>query len=283
MPPAVTLRAIVGFRIVTANLDRLIAFYRAIGFSVGARELIAAEEMQLLGLAGAGERQALSMGESRLDLDCFAEPGCPYPPDANAADLIFQHLALVTDNVRSALRRAAIAGATPISRDGPIELPQSAGGVTAVKFRDPDGHPLEFLQFPAGSNPTWPGRGMMGIDHSAISVSNIADSHRFYVDHALSEAKTSLNYGPTQVALDGLDDVKVDVVPMNPPTMPPHVELLGYRTPVGRPHAPLAANDLAATRIVWRAGTEALLRDPDGHLHQLMRSGRSPAGSSSPL
>ncbi len=112
---------------------------------------------------------------------------------------------------------------------------------------------------------------MIGIDHSAVSVSDVAASRRFYAKHGLIEGEASLNRGPAQVALDGLDDVQVDVVPMNPTTMLPHVELLGYLTPAGRPHPPLAANDVAATRIVWRAETDALLRDPDGHLHQLTR------------
>ena len=77
--------------------------------------------------------------------------------------------------------------------------------------------------------------------------------------------------GRRRTALDGLDDVEVDVVPMNPADKPPHVELLGYRHPVGRAHSPLAVNDIAATRIVWRSDGDALLRDPDGHLHQLSR------------
>jgi hypothetical protein len=67
------------------------------------------------------------------------------------------------------------------------------------------------------------------------------------------------------------DSVEVDVVPMNPAGKPPHVELLGYRHPVGRAFRTLAANDIAATRIVWRSDSDALIRDPDGHLHQLSR------------
>jgi len=31
----------------------------------------------------------------------------------------------------------------------------------------------------------------------------------------------------------------------------------------------LQANDVAATRIVWRSNRDALLRDPDGHLQVL--------------
>ena len=276
------LGAIQGFRLVTADPDRLAAFYRAIGFTPGESIPIADDELRMLDLAGSGRRQPLTLGESRIDLDWFATPGLPYSADANAADLIFQHFALVTDDALAAWRLALDAGASPISRDGPVRLPQSASGVTAVKVRDPDGHPLELLQFPAGANPSWSGNGVMGIDHSAISVSDIAASRRFYAEHGLSEAKASLNHGPTQVALDGLDDARVDVVPINPPTAPPHLELLGYRTPTGRPHAPLAMNDIAATRIVWYAERDALLRDPDGHLHQLNRRGRSPADTASP-
>ena len=78
-----------------------------------------------------------------------------------------------------------------------------------------------------------------------------------------------MNKGWTQVALDDLPGVEVDVVPLQPSTMPPHLELLGYRKPVGRGSGPLAANDVAATRVVWQAARSALVRDPDGHLHQL--------------
>ena len=213
----------------------------------------------------------MSLGESRVDLESFDHPGRAYPADATACDLVFQHLALVTDDAEAAWRRARDAGATPISRGGAVMLPKSAGGVTAVKFRDPEGHPLEFLQFPRGANPDWKGTGIMGIDHSAISVSDVAASRRFYAHHGLSEAGATVNHGPTQDALDGLDGVEVDVVPMNPADKPPHVEMLGYRHPVGRALGPLSTNDLAATRIVWRSNADGLIRDPDGHLHQLSR------------
>ena len=143
--------------------------------------------------------------------------------------------------------------------------------MTAVKFRDPEGHPLEFLQFPRGANPDWQGTGIMGIDHSAISVSDVAASRRFYAHHGLSEAGATVNHGPTQDALDGLDGVEVDVVPMNPADKPPHVEMLGYRHPVG------VRLVLCPPTISPRPASSggqmptALIRDPDGHLHQLSR------------
>lgn len=271
MSPEVIFREIVGFRLVSADLERLAGFYQAIGFEVGEEVAIPAPEMGLLGIPGSGSRIAMSLGQSRVDLDSFDEKGRPYPGDANACDLIFQHLALVTDDAEAAWCRARGAGATPISRECPVKLPKSAGGVTAVKFRDPEGHPLEFLQFPEGTNSVWKGTGIMGIDHSAISVNEVAAARRFYSRRGLSAGDATLNHGLTQVALDGLDGVEVNVVPMIPNRRPSHIELLGYHYPIGRALFPVAPNDIAATRIVWCSDDNALIRDPAGHFHQLSR------------
>lgn len=265
-------RGIAGFRLVTLEPPRLLPFYSALGFAIGEEDKIAPKEMRLLGLTGAGRRRRLTLGASRLDLDDFDMRGISYPEDSTPADLVFQHLALVTDDAAAAWDRAHAAGASLISRGkGPVTLPASSGGVTAIKFRDPEGHPLEFLQFPVGANPHWQGKGILGIDHSAISVSDIDTSRRFYQRRGLVENDATVNTGPAQTVLDGLDNVVVDVVPLKPSVTPPHLELLGYRKPRGRPHSPLAANAVGATRFVWNAATEALVRDPDGHLHQLTR------------
>src|SRR5689334_20521626 len=80
--------------------------------------------------------------------------GRPYPRHSSASDLWFQHLALVVDDIgqvhEQLLRTDRF---TPISRGGPVRLPPTSGGVTAFKFRDPEGHPLELLQFPSGAAP----------------------------------------------------------------------------------------------------------------------------------
>jgi catechol 2,3-dioxygenase-like lactoylglutathione lyase family enzyme len=277
MSSGVMVSAIGGFRLVAGDLERLTAFYRAIGFVAGEITPIAPAEMAVLGLAGVGWRRPMALGGSHVDLDWFDRPGRSYPCDATACDLVFQHLALVTDDVQTAWRRAHAAGATPITRGGPATLPASSGRVTAMKFRDPEGHPLELVAFPPGGNPAWRGAGMMGIDHSAISIADIAASRRIYEEYGLAPGKRSLNRGPTQVALDGLDGVEVVVLPMNPTQATPHVELLNYRHPARRPHGLMAANDVAATRIVCWSEQEALVRDPDGHLPQFKRKDRSPA------
>ncbi len=264
--------AITGFRLTTNQPDRLARFYaEGIGFATIGRAPIPAEEMTLLGLAGGGIRLALQLGSQKLDLDCFDRPSEPYPAGTTAADGIFQHLAIVTSDAAAAQARARAHGATAISTGGPVTLPATAGGVTAVKLRDPEGHPLEFLQFPTGANPRWRGEGMLGIDHSAISVADAHASRRFYAALGLAVRRPTLNHGPTQAALDGLPEVQVEVAPMMPTQDTPHLELLGYLTPMGRRAARRAVSDVAATRIVWQADRDALLSDPDGHLHLLRR------------
>lgn len=169
------------------------------------------------------------------------------------------------------MERARAHGATPISSEGPVTLPASAGGVTAAKLRDPEGHPLEFLQFPSAAGSSGHTECVLGIDHSAISVADADMSRRFYEVLGLRADRPTLNDGPTQAALDGVPDARVDVVPMSPESGTSHLELLGYRNPIGRPASRWSANDVAATRIVWRSDRDALLRDPDGHLQLLMR------------
>ncbi len=226
-------------------------------------------DMALLGLAGRGTRTALKLGDQRIELEAFDHQGRPYPQNATAADLCFQHFALVTRDAVAAWERARAHGATPISISGPVTLTASAGGLTAVKFRDPEGHPLEFVQFPPEAASSLTFQRLPGIDHSAISVADVGVSRRFYEALGLRGGEPTLNHGPTQVALDGLDEVRVDVVPLWPQIGTPHLELLSYRSPAGRPAGRLKANDVAATRIVWRSDRDALLRDPDGHLHLL--------------
>ena len=264
---------IAGFRLVSHDPERLARFYVALGFAAGAAAAIPADDMALLGLAGGGRRVPLALGPSRLDIDGYDRAGRPYPTSADAASLAFQHLALVTDDAASAWARAEAAGAAPISRERPVTLPPSSGGVTAIKFRDPDGHPLELLQFRKGASAEWHGAGILGIDHSAVSVAEVAASATFYAGHGLARGDATVNRGSTQVALDGLDDVVVDVVPLKPPAGSAHIELLGYRSPVPHAVGVVAPNDVAATRIVWHGDRIALIRDPDGHLHEVRPAG----------
>jgi len=259
----IRLHALRAIRLVSADAEALAAFYRAIGFASSARQRIAAAEMAQLGLSGGGTRLSLHLGDTRLDIEQFDAPGATYPADARSCDPCFQHFAIRSSDAQADWLRARAAGATAISRDGAVQLPPAAGSVIAVKLRDPEGHPLEFLQFPEPRPP--------GIDHSAIAVRDQAASLAFYRDCGLSPDPGSLNRGETQARLDGLDRATVAVVPLLPPAPHPHLELLAYRTPCPRP-ASWRPNDVAATRLVWSADRTALIADPDGHLHQLEAS-----------
>lgn len=265
--------SITAFRLTTARLESLTRFYEGLGFAAGDPAIIGEDEMALWGLERGGTRMPLRLGGQRLDLDSFDVPGRPYPPGGTAADLCFQHFAIVTDDAEIAWQRVRSLGAVPISSSGPVRLPPETGVAAAVKFRDPEGHPLELVQFAYASGRSWTGTHLYGIDHSAISVSDVSASQRFYESLGLTVRGRTLNQGPTQMVLDGLADAVVDVVPMLPHRDTPHLELLGYRTPAGRVTDRLEANDIAGTRLVWEADRDELIRDPDGHLH-LLRHGQ---------
>ena len=158
--------AITAFRLTTNDPVRLARFYAGMGFAIGKPQPIAPDEMALLRLDGCGTRLPLRIGGQHIDLDRFDRPGRPYPNNATAADLCFQHLALVTDDAGVAWARISALGAMRISIVGPVTRRTSSGDVTAMKFRDPEGHPLELLQVPPDSRGPWHGTGLRGIDHS---------------------------------------------------------------------------------------------------------------------
>jgi catechol 2,3-dioxygenase-like lactoylglutathione lyase family enzyme len=167
-----------------------------------------------------------------------------------------QHIALLSPDIQAAYTKALAGGAVPISTNGPIRLPPASGGVTAVKFRDPDGHPLEFIQNPA-----------QGYDHSAISVLDVARSANFYAAIGVILKSSQRNHGPEQDALDGLANADLSVVALRPPQPSPHVELLCYQNPQAVP-VHWRVTDICADRLVFTSETNGLrlLRDPDGHV-----------------
>ncbi|MFC6790265.1 VOC family protein [Methylobacterium komagatae] len=248
-------RAIVRFDRTVADLDRTEAFYRDhLGFvRKGAPKPVPPAEAEALDVSG--RRLRMRLGAQHVTFVQPDAPGAPYPAEADATDPVFQHLAIVVRDMEAA---SAGLSATPISRDGPQVLPPSTGGVIAYKFRDPDGHPLELIQFPGGKSARrWadaPGM-FLGIDHSAITVSDLEGTIDFLTGIlGLTLSERGLNRGLEQARLDGLDDPVVDVVALSPPDPAPHVELLHYRQPA-RTNPPKAYGpaDLASTRFVVSA------------------------------
>ncbi len=289
-----TLRAsrLHGFRLCSADCRKLADFYEnALLFHRVGDEVLDDEQTRAeTGIGGRSLRVALALGEQRLELLQFVDhPGAPYPADGSASDLVFQHFALVVSDMDAAMRLLSVQPDwTPITIDGPQQLPASSGGVTAFKFRDPEGHPLELLQFPDNEMPAhWVevkrradgDVPLLGIDHSAISVADIARSIAFYESIGLRVSGRSRNNDPAQSRLDAVVDAVVEVTALSPAAAAPHLELLCYQGVESRTPLDMRPNDVAATCLLFTTecmparGTHAaispLLRDPDGHFLSL--------------
>ena len=290
-----------------SDTDRLTRFYAdAFGAAMLDRTRVVGEAFaRLMGIRGAAATETtLGIGAERVALVAFDEAGLPNPPDSRSNDLWFQHFALITTDIETAWSRARAAGATPIGATRPVTLPAASGGARAIKFRDPDGHPLELLQFPDDAMPPrWVkaatgGHAVLGVDHSAIAVADTGRSEAFHAGLlGLDVATRSLNVGAEQEALDGTFNAVVEVTGLElGDASGPHVEFLCNRiSPTGRP-IPVAvrANDIVATRLVIAVADldlvvneaietrcrfssrhivgqddgrrAAMLADPDGHL-----------------
>jgi catechol 2,3-dioxygenase-like lactoylglutathione lyase family enzyme len=166
-----------------------------------------------------GRRSLLWLGREKIELLEFTDmAGRPYPPDSTSTDLWFQHMAIIVNDMTEAHRR--VVGNQhfrPISRNGPVRLPDSSGGMTAFKFRDRDGHPLELLAFPEGQvPPAWRntnGAGpLIGVDHTAIAVRHSAINAEFFGSvFGFSAGALTENFGPEQDDLDDVAGVHVTV------------------------------------------------------------------------
>ncbi|MEO6927728.1 MAG: VOC family protein [Casimicrobiaceae bacterium] len=270
------------FRLTTADAKSAAQFY-ATAFGcrqIAADRLAGADFEGLMNVPGGADRITLGLGREIVELVQFDMPGEPYPRESSASDLIFQHFAIVVaDMTRAFQRLSSVAGWTPISIGGPQRLPPTSGGVTAFKFRDPEGHPLELLAFPESSrlngHARSPDETCLGIDHSAIVVSDDVASIAFYESLGLDLSVRSFNQGPAQERLDDVSDAQVDVTALTPRRPAPHLELLCYRAHQRHPAPPRNANDVASTRLVFEhsevsnaahghIGTHSM-RDPDGH------------------
>lgn len=284
----IKVRKLARFGLTTTDANRLAIFYEeALDFRRLAKKRFSSAEFQrLMGVKGGAESITLGLRDEKIELLEFDRPGEPYPKDALSSDLIFQHFAIVvTDIDRAYQRLSTVGGWAAISSNGLQKLPETSGGVSAFKFRDPDGHPLELLAFPNGRAPArWARFGSdlyLGIDHSALSVSNSALSIAFYEGIGLRVSETSLNHGPEQARLDGVCESNVEVTAITPIQATPHIELLCYRSVAHSRGIVLKNNDVAATRLVletdclWPADADTRcprsVLDPDGH-HLLLVS-----------
>jgi catechol 2,3-dioxygenase-like lactoylglutathione lyase family enzyme len=277
----VSIKRLAYFGLTTSDAEGLSAFYQqAMGFRrLAAGRRAGPDFERLTGLEGGADSLTLGLGDEVVELLEFDRPGRPYSDGAKSSDLCFQHFAIIVTDIRLAYQRlSSVGGWTAISTDGPQKLPLSSGGVTAFKFRDPDGHPLELLAFPEGKPPErWRAQSksdlFLGIDHSAICVSDSERSIVFYENLGLRTASRALNTGIEQEQLDAVIDAQVEVTALEPKLATPHVELLCYRSVRRGGDVVLRSNDIAATRLVFEGDEPPLenpinsdaLVDPDGH------------------
>lgn len=275
-----------GFGLTTRDLERLVRFFvLAFDCREVARDRWSGSGFeQLMGIRGGAKSVTLKLGVSTIEIMEFDCPGKPYVPHLSPFDNEFQHFALVVQDIDAAFSRlSSVADWASISSAGPQQLPASSGGAKAFKFRDPDGHPLEFLGFHPGQMPEYwrdhaNGRLFFGIDHSAVSCSNAARSIEFYQRIGLRVAAQSFNHGIEQERLDGIPAPQLDVTALAPAEATPHVELLCYRNRAAGRNSRIQSNDIGATRLIFERDVApganpltTLMFDPDGH-HLLVGS-----------
>src|SRR5689334_3199076 len=175
-----------------SDADRAIEFFsRVLSFSKVSDVEVAGEQYEhLQGLFGLRMRVVLMrLGDELIELTEYLTPrGRPIPVDSRSNDRWFQHIAIITSDMDRAydwLRKNKVQHAST----GPQRLPETikpAAGIRAFYFKDPDGHALEVLQFPGDKGPAkWhrpSDKLFLGIDHTAIVVSDTDASLKFYRD-----------------------------------------------------------------------------------------------------
>jgi catechol 2,3-dioxygenase-like lactoylglutathione lyase family enzyme len=229
-----------------SDVDRSMEFFRKVlGFEeISDVEVDGKSYEKLQGLFGVRLRVArMKLGGEIIELTQYLAPeGRPIPLDWRSNDHSFQHIAIVVSDMDRAyqhLRSHKIRHAS----SGPQTIPgsnASAAGIRAFYFKDPDGHHLEIISFPAGKgDPRWQqsnGRLFLGIDHTAIVVANTASSLKYYRDLlGMRLAGETLNSGTEQEHLNNVAGARLRITGLRT-AIGPGVEFLEYLAPrTGRP------------------------------------------------
>ena len=301
--------------ITVVDMDRSVDFYsRVLTFEkVSDRERCGPEFDQLYGVSNAHVRTVdLKLGDEAIELLQFVgSPGAPVPGDARSNDLSFQHVAIIVsdmDRAYNVLREHHVEHISPYPQTLP-DWNRNAAGIKAFYFRDPDGHPLEVLQFPPGKgDPKWQqanGKLFLGIDHTAIAVSNTEASLAFYRTLlGLRVAGESDNYGFEQEHLNNVFGAHLRITALRSASGL-GIEFLEYLAPRdGRPapadasatdithhetvvvvddlaglnaalreakFSPASMKPIAVSELLFNASQAELVRDPDGHFLLLLQ------------
>ncbi|HZQ93251.1 MAG TPA: VOC family protein [Terriglobales bacterium] len=300
--------------ITVSDMERAVDFYSGVlSFrKVSDVELAGNDWEHFTGVFGLRVRIVrMQLGGEFIELAQFLAPeGRPLPVDSRSNDRWFQHVAIITSDMQKAYAHLRAHNVRHAS-SGPQRLPEwnrNAGGIEAFYFKDPDGHALEVLHFPAGKgDPKWQSTSalFLGIDHTAITVSDTGASLVFYRDAlGMRVAGESENYGTEQEHLNNVFGARLRITALRAASGP-GVELLEYLAPRdGRPYpADWRASDLGhwSTRFISPDTGRAsqilrniharfespdvtalarselgfsrgvMVRDPDGHAVQLVQ------------
>ena len=281
------------------DLDREVAFFTEVLPFKKVTEASASgsEADRHFALTGVRTRSAtLQLGKETITLTEFLAPkGRAIPADSRSFDHWFQHIAIVVRDMDAAYAVLAKARVRHVST-APQTLPLSnpnAGGIKAFYFQDPEAHVLEIIWFPTGKgDPRWQqptDQLFLGIDHTAIVVSDTERSLAFYRDAlGLKVAGGAENFGTEQEHLNQVFGARLRITALRAP-QGPGIEFLEYITPPGGRSLPTDAqvDDLLAWRTTLKVSdaaqieteataaaghtvSPALVRDPDGHLLELV-------------
>ncbi len=280
--PAAPVLSVEAVGLTVSDMDRSVDFFtRVLDFEkVADREVSGVGYEHLEGVFGLRMRLVrMRLGDETIELSEYLAPkGRPLPADSRSNDRWFQHLAIIVSDMNRAYARLREHRVEHAS-SGPQRLPDwnpGAGGVRAFYFKDPDGHPLEILEFPDGKgDERWhrkTGRLFLGIDHTAIVVKDTEASLRLYRDAlGMRVAGESENYGTEQEHLNNVFGARLRITGLRAPEGP-GIEFLEYLAPSDGREAPADArsNDLLSwqTRFVTRdaSAVAAPLRVAGGQL-----------------
>ena len=261
--------------ITVSDMDRAVDFYsKVLTFEkVSDTEVDGANYEHLEGVFGLRMRVVrMRLGDEFIELTEYLAPkGRPIPVDSRSNDRWFQHIAIIVSDMDKAyarLRQNKVEHAS----SGPQRLPdwnKNAAGISAFYFKDPDGHPVEVLQFPADKGADqWhrpSDKLFLGIDHTAIVVADTDASVKFYRDLlGMHVAGESENYGTEQEHLNNVFGAHLRITALRGASGP-GIELLEYLAPRdGRPFP----SDEQANDVVHRQ-TVLLTRGADAAARQL--------------